>query len=604
MSRQSRISSSAVSVAVPLIIAVSVFPLFGQDWILFDLPVATSPTAGSMPNPSSLFVQPPQINEAPDHSPDDPKLARFLEMRQAYSTASKQFVEESLKQDKLYQQQNWEIENHIFESRKQEIVSLKPKKEPNGAKLKLDILTFPELDGSTSCANLGVIVTSRVLQIPYAWQMNDQNSDADNLELRFEIVPDAKKTAFRERNIFRDYFGHYKGTHQSYMSLIGPPNENADTSNRGYGSSGISPTASSTYSAPSTFPGPFMPPTLDPDESYPAAEIILVARKPSQDELTAAKQAGVELDVRPIARDAFIFLVSRKNPVESLTLEQIQSIFATQQQRNWNEFGGNNSQITPFERERNSGSREVMDELIVTAEVIKKYNPQPTQQGTNPGASSSPSVNPPAAPYSGRPSRPRYSPPSSLYQPIDPPAAPYPGQPSGSSHYSSGSYSSPSSSAIADPTPISQPYGGSPSQPNPSLPPLPQVQATQPYGVQPSDTDTSFRDYRPGARAFVGMGGPFMMISQNHNTIAYSFYHYEHFMNCVLDTRVLAVNGVMPSSETIRSGKYPLCCDVYVVTRKDIAADSPAAKLRDWLLSDDGQNCIAESGYIPIRGGH
>jgi len=59
--------------------------------------------------------------------------------------------------------------------------------------------------------------------------------------------------------------------------------------------------------------------------------------------------------------------------------------------------------------------------------------------------------------------------------------------------------------------------------------------------------------------------------------------------------------GVMPNYETIRTKQYPLASEVDVVTRKDIAADSPAAKLRDWLLTDDGQRTIRESGYVPIN---
>jgi ABC-type phosphate transport system substrate-binding protein len=39
---------------------------------------------------------------------------------------------------------------------------------------------------------------------------------------------------------------------------------------------------------------------------------------------------------------------------------------------------------------------------------------------------------------------------------------------------------------------------------------------------------------------------------------------------------------------------------VYVVTRKDAAAGSPALKYRDWLLSPDGQRVVKQSGYVPV----
>jgi phosphate transport system substrate-binding protein len=48
------------------------------------------------------------------------------------------------------------------------------------------------------------------------------------------------------------------------------------------------------------------------------ADVILVARAPSADELAQAGSKGVQLDVRPVALDAFVFLVNAENPVERL----------------------------------------------------------------------------------------------------------------------------------------------------------------------------------------------------------------------------------------------------------------------------------------------
>jgi len=65
--------------------------------------------------------------------------------------------------------------------------------------------------------------------------------------------------------------------------------------------------------------------------------------------------------------------------------------------------------------------------------------------------------------------------------------------------------------------------------------------------------------------------------------------------------RLLAIDGVAPSAKTIAVGSYPLATDVYIVTRKDLPADHPAAKLRDWLLSAEGQRVVADSGYVPVK---
>ena len=97
-----------------------------------------------------------------------------------------------------------------------------------------------------------------------------------------------------------------------------------------------------------------------------------------------------------------------------------------------------------------------------------------------------------------------------------------------------------------------------------------------------------------------GMGGPFGALTGDQDGIAYSVYFYEHFMAASPYTRALAVDGVEPTSETIRSRKYPYVTEVYAVIRKDEPEDSGARKLRDWLLSGEGQAVVAESGYVPL----
>ena len=99
----------------------------------------------------------------------------------------------------------------------------------------------------------------------------------------------------------------------------------------------------------------------------------------------------------------------------------------------------------------------------------------------------------------------------------------------------------------------------------------------------------------------MGMAGPIDRVSQTANAIAYSVYYYEHFMSPHPNNKLIGVGGVMPTSETIANGTYPFTTEVYMVTRKDLKADSPAAKLRDWILSDAGQRVVADSGYVPIR---
>jgi ABC-type phosphate transport system substrate-binding protein len=65
--------------------------------------------------------------------------------------------------------------------------------------------------------------------------------------------------------------------------------------------------------------------------------------------------------------------------------------------------------------------------------------------------------------------------------------------------------------------------------------------------------------------------------------------------------KLLGVNGVLPTPETIANGSYPLATEVYVVIRADAAVEDPARLLRDWLLTEEGQAIVAKSGYIPLK---
>ena len=107
------------------------------------------------------------------------------------------------------------------------------------------------------------------------------------------------------------------------------------------------------------------------------------------------------------------------------------------------------------------------------------------------------------------------------------------------------------------------------------------------------------------------MGGPFNAIQGlddptfggpgDPNGIAYSVYYYTWFiMGPLQDVKILAVEGVRPTSKTIANQTYPLLAPVYVVIRDGEPADSTSVLLRDWLLTPEGQRVVEESGYIPI----
>ena len=92
-------------------------------------------------------------------------------------------------------------------------------------------------------------------------------------------------------------------------------------------------------------------------------DLILVTY-PSEEEQQMAIDAGVELEILPVVNEAFVFFTNERNPVNSLTLEQIQKIY-TGEYTNWNQVGGNNAEIKAYQRNPNSGSQSGMIKLVM-----------------------------------------------------------------------------------------------------------------------------------------------------------------------------------------------------------------------------------------------
>lgn len=83
---------------------------------------------------------------------------------------------------------------------------------------------------------------------------------------------------------------------------------------------------------------------------------IGILAAPSEEQLDYAEQLGAELELVPIGREAFVFIVNSENPVSSLTSEQIRGIY-TGKYRRWSELGGNNRLIGAIQRNEGSGSQ-------------------------------------------------------------------------------------------------------------------------------------------------------------------------------------------------------------------------------------------------------
>lgn len=98
-----------------------------------------------------------------------------------------------------------------------------------------------------------------------------------------------------------------------------------------------------------------------------------------------------------------------------------------------------------------------------------------------------------------------------------------------------------------------------------------------------------------------GMGGIINEVSQYKNyknAIGYTFRYYSNEMVKNKEIKLLAINGVEPTKETIRSNTYPIASEFYIVT-----AGEPTGNVKvliDWVLSDEGQALVEKAGYVSL----
>lgn len=123
-------------------------------------------------------------------------------------------------------------------------------------------------------------------------------------------------------------------------------------------------------------------------------------------------------------------------------------------------------------------------------------------------------------------------------------------------------------------------------------------------GLQNMMGDLPIQKSRPlPDNSLLGQGSMMQQVSVEWKgvqpAIGYSYRYYANTMYPNADTKLLAIDGVYPSKETIRDGSYPFSADFYAVTNGQPTGSVKA--LLDWILSEEGQYLIEQVGYVPIR---
>jgi len=297
--------------------------------------------------------------------------------------------------------------------------------------------TYPDTDASTSASPLADVVTATAMRVPWLRRVQQVHgiggAEPDEITLTGLYMTDSWGLAeFRMQH-------YYTGTHNAWLRLL-----------------------------------------------QHEADIIFECRLPSEDERAEIEHLGVEVDARPVAKDAFVFIMNEDAPIDNLTLQQIRDIYTGETTR-WSEIGLQAEEpeewddtIEPWSRNRNSGSQETMISLVMgDAEMLES----------------------------------------------------------------------------------------------------------------------------PGDFVTYDMHGPFGVLHAKTNAISFTFWSYHHLMLPDRHVKMLAVDGVYPTPDTIADGSYPLVTDTYAAVRASSPSFSPEVRLRNWLLTEQGQRTVKRSGYVPLGDG-
>ena len=98
-----------------------------------------------------------------------------------------------------------------------------------------------------------------------------------------------------------------------------------------------------------------------------------------------------------------------------------------------------------------------------------------------------------------------------------------------------------------------------------------------------------------------GMAEAISQVGNYENGLGAIGYSYLYYVNTLVESggiKVLAIDGIAPTDENLQSGAYPFTVNYYAVYRK---GDENTEAFVNWLVSDAGQQAVAQAGYVPLR---
>ena len=104
-------------------------------------------------------------------------------------------------------------------------------------------------------------------------------------------------------------------------------------------------------------------------------------------------------------------------------------------------------------------------------------------------------------------------------------------------------------------------------------------------------------------KIIVGMGELVDAVAEYENETASLGYTYRYYIDTLYkndNIKTIAIDGIAPTDNNIRSGAYPFTTNYYGVIREG-DEEEIGGQFLEWILSDEGQKCVAQAGYIALR---
>ncbi len=299
-----------------------------------------------------------------------------------------------------------------------------------------------------------------------------------------------------------------------------------------------------------------------------SADIIFLIA-PTESELEALAEAGVDVEMKVFGYDGLVFLGNASNPVEGLSSAQIRAIYSGKI-KNWKEIeGGSDADIAVYIRDAESGSQRLFESLVWTGYDMPDFGSMQFIEGEV-----QPTVGQVAMEYDDMGEitfnvmRERYSIGFNIMSYID------------SEFLGEDSDSDEETIFTTDDVHLRS----GPGLDYDSLGTLRSGTVLKRLH-ETSEDDRGVYWYKvedPG----LGAGW-----------VSSRYAEYGWFSNAL---KLFRVDGFEPNTENFASGNYPFVTTSYVVIRANEPQGSPARELFDWIGSDESRSIIEENSTLSV----